>query len=79
MKDVICINVLYNKIIMENTLHFVIQPFTISNSVTVRVHCEQRTIKRIRTCKLKPPSNFLALTHLILELQYCALGTFPKQ
>ena len=28
---------------------------------------------------LKAPSlRFLALTHLILELHYCALGTFPK-
>ena len=25
-----------------------------------------------------PPLRFFALTHLILELHYCALGTFPK-
>ena len=24
-----------------------------------------------------PPLSFFALTHLILELHYCALGTFP--
>ena len=27
---------------------------------------------------LKAPLSFFALTHLILELDYCALGTFPK-
>ena len=27
---------------------------------------------------LKAPLRFFALTHLILELQYCALVTFPK-
>ena len=26
-----------------------------------------------------PPLSFFALTHLILELHYCALGTFPKK
>ena len=26
-----------------------------------------------------PPLRFFAVTHLILELQYCALGTFPKK
>ena len=26
-----------------------------------------------------PPLRFFALTHLILELHYCALGTFPKK
>ena len=26
-----------------------------------------------------PPLSFLALTHLILELHFCALGTFPKK
>ena len=26
-----------------------------------------------------PPFRFFALTHLILELHYCALGTFPKK
>ena len=26
-----------------------------------------------------PPSDFFALTHLILELHYCALVTFPKK
>ena len=27
---------------------------------------------------LKAPPQFFALTHLILELHYCALGTFPR-
>ena len=26
-----------------------------------------------------PPLRFFALTHLILELHYCALETFPKK
>ena len=26
-----------------------------------------------------PPLRFFALTHLILELHYCALVTFPKK
>ena len=26
-----------------------------------------------------PPLRFFALTHLILELHYCALGTFPQK
>ena len=26
-----------------------------------------------------PPLRFFALTHLILELHYCALWTFPKK
>ena len=26
-----------------------------------------------------PPLRFVALTHLILELHYCALVTFPKK
>ena len=26
-----------------------------------------------------PPFRFFALTHLILELHYCALVTFPKK
>ena len=25
------------------------------------------------------PLQFFALTHLILELHYCALGTFPRK
>ena len=29
--------------------------------------------------KAPPPSDFFALTHLILELHYCALVTFPKK
>ena len=28
---------------------------------------------------LKAPLRFFALAHLILELHYCALGTFPKK
>ena len=28
---------------------------------------------------LKAPLRFFALTHLILELYYCALVTFPKK
>ena len=28
---------------------------------------------------LKAPLRLFALTHLILELHYCALGTFPKK
>ena len=28
--------------------------------------------------KAPPPLRFFALTHLILELHYCALVTFPK-
>ena len=28
--------------------------------------------------KSPPPVRFFALTHLILGLHYCALGTFPK-
>ena len=29
--------------------------------------------------KAPPPLRFFALTHLILELHYCVLGTFPKK
>ena len=29
--------------------------------------------------KSPPPLRFFALTHLILELHYCALVTFPKK
>ena len=29
--------------------------------------------------KPPPPLRFFALTHLILELHYCALVTFPKK
>ena len=29
--------------------------------------------------KSPPPLRFFALTHLILELHYCALETFPKK
>ena len=29
--------------------------------------------------KAPPPLRFFALTHLILELHYCALVTFPKK
>ena len=29
--------------------------------------------------KSPPPLRFFALTHLILGLDYCALGTFPKK
>ena len=28
---------------------------------------------------LSSPTEFFALTHLILGLHYCALGTFPKK
>ena len=29
--------------------------------------------------KIPPPLSSFALTHLILELHYCALGSFPKK
>ena len=29
--------------------------------------------------KAPPPLRFFTLTHLILELHYCALVTFPKK
>ena len=29
--------------------------------------------------KAPPPIRFFALAHLILELHYCTLGTFPKK
>ena len=29
--------------------------------------------------KAPPPLRFFAFTHLILELHYCALGTFPPK
>ena len=54
---------------------------TVKKSSDVNVRC--KSINPIRSggggALKAPPLRFFALTHLILELHYCALVTFPKK
>ena len=67
-------NVLYAKIRQQLYLYHHLQLISVSNVSLIAL-----TLYDPGGGFKSPPLRFFALTHLILELQYCALGTFPKK